>query len=420
MKRKSLGLLCTMILIFVSARSAAARIKIAALPLRDLVEIQLDNSKYTLVEEERIVPLLKSTAKNGNNMIDFSWSNTRIDKNSIQFRPLSIRTGGTFRPIKKVQPGGGGGMIDEVNVINVSYPPNENALVWEVYAHEACSVKVRVSYLISNLTRGFSYRALADQDETMLVLKDYLEMRNYSGEDFGHANVWAGFGDQFKKQVDQQVEIKMLVHLFKDIPVQKTFSFDWYKHGPLNQDKPFASRILMHYELTNDEKHGMGLFPLQPGKVRIFIDDGHGGEAFLGEDWAKLTPLDGKMELYLGEARDIVCTRTIEKNERHHIRGNLYNQEIIIKYEMENFKDKPLILRIVEQMNRIGQEYFGNTHGDIEWEMGQKTSKEIRFTYDQGQVLPVLHMDLPANSKSKDDEVKKQVALFHFTIKNLW
>ncbi|MFW6133882.1 MAG: hypothetical protein ACOC8F_08300, partial [Planctomycetota bacterium] len=61
---------------------AAGRIKLAALPVRQRVEIQLDNAGATLVEEERIVPLLQSTPERGNNRIDFSWSNTHIDKNS--------------------------------------------------------------------------------------------------------------------------------------------------------------------------------------------------------------------------------------------------------------------------------------------------------------------------------------------------
>ena len=86
-------------------------------PVRERVEVQLDNTHYTLVEEERIVPLLKSTAENGNNRIDFSWSNTHIDKNTILFRPLEIRQRGKFRAIKKVD-----GRY-EVNVINVAYPP---------------------------------------------------------------------------------------------------------------------------------------------------------------------------------------------------------------------------------------------------------------------------------------------------------
>ena len=133
----------------VPAMPALGRIKLAALPARERVEIQLDNASYTLVEEERIVPLLKSTP-DGNNMIDFSWSNTSIDKDSIQFRPIAVSEDGKYRPIRKVKIGEAK-EIDEISVINVAYPPNENALVWEVYAHDACAVKVRVSYLISNL-----------------------------------------------------------------------------------------------------------------------------------------------------------------------------------------------------------------------------------------------------------------------------
>jgi hypothetical protein len=399
--------------------SAEARIKLAALPVRERVEIQLDNGRFTLVEEERIVPLLKSAPGLGNNMIDFSWSNTQINKDSIQFRPIAVRDGDKYRPIKKVKTAGGD-KIPEINVINVSYPPGENALVWEIYAHEACAVKVRVSYLVSNLTRSFSYRALADKDETRLILKNYLQVRNYSGEDFGTAGVWAGFGQKFNKLVEQQVDIKMLLQKFNEVPVEKTYTFDWYAHGPLNDDKPYASKVLMHYKLKNDEDNGLGAYPLPPGKVRIFIEDGRGGEAFLGEDWARLTPIDSEMKLYLGEARDVVCTRTIEKNERHHVRGNLYNQEVIIKYEIENFKDKEVTLGMVEQLNRVGQEYFGNIHGDVEWEKEKKTSKRIRISLEEGGTTPTLYVDLPARPKNSDQEVEKTVVRFHFTLLNMW
>jgi len=407
----SLALLAALL----TATPAMARIKLAALPQRERVEIQLDNGQFTLVEEERIVPLLKSTPQTGNNTIDFSWSNTAIDKDSIQFRPLAIVEGGASRPIAKINEA-----TDEVTVINVAYPPGENALVWEVYAHEACSAKVRVSYLISNLTRSFSYRAKADNDETTLTLRNFIQLRNYSGEEFGTAGVWAGFGERFLKEVGQQEDIKMLLHRFENVPIQKTYTFDWYTHGPLNPDKPLASKVLMHYKLTNDEKHSMGLFPLQPGKVRIFIDDGHGGEAFLGEDWAQLTPLDGDMRLYLGEARDVVCERIIEHKQKQQIQGNLYSLEMIIKYEIQNFKDKPVTLDIAEQLNRVAQEHGSQPRGDVEWEMAPQTAKELDITYEQGGATPILHIDLPAKPKENVEEVEKTIVRFHFTLNNLW
>ncbi len=52
--------------------------------MRERVEIQLDNPGATLVEEERIVPLVK-----GVNQVDFSWANTQIDPNTIVFRVIA-------------------------------------------------------------------------------------------------------------------------------------------------------------------------------------------------------------------------------------------------------------------------------------------------------------------------------------------
>jgi len=406
---------------------ASARIKLVALPARERVEIQLDNGRYTLVEEERIVPLQKSTAA-GNNKIDFSWSNTTIDKNSIQFRPIGIRDGDKVRPIRKVKRGGRA--VDEIAVINVSYPPNENALVWEVFAAEGCAVRVRVSYLIRNLTRTFNYKAVANKTETRLLLRKYIQMRNYSGEDFGFDNVWIGYGSllKFPRAVGQQEEIKMLLYRFTDVPVTKTYTFNWYAHGPLNKDKPFASRVLMHYVLKNDKANKLGVVPLEPGKVRIYIQDNRGGEAFLGEDWGRLTPIGGKMQLALGQARDIACKRMVEFKEVHPIRGDLADVRVTIRYEIENFKPDPVTLDIVEQMNRLAAQYGRRSHrnhnrtphGDAEWKMGDRTSKEIMFSHEYGGHNPVLHVKLPARPKDDAKKVTKTVVRFQFTIKNVW
>ncbi len=388
------------------ARPVAARVKLAALPRRERVEIRLDHGRFTLVEEERIVPLLQSTDRRGNNRVDFSWANTRIDKNSIQFRPIAIRDQGRFRPLRD----------GEVKVINVSYPPNENALVWEVFSAKACALKVRVSYLISNLTRRFAYRALANNDETHLTLRKYLRISNWSGEGFGEAGVWAGFGPTFRRKIGNQQDLKLLIQRFERVPIKKTFTFDWYTYGALNPAKPLASKVRLHYELQNRRKDGLGAYPLQPGKVRIFIEDKRGGEAFLGEDWARLTPIDDKMRLFLGEARDVICTRTIKSNQRHRVHGNLFHQELVLRYEIENYKKTPVTLDIVERMNRIAQQYGRAPKGGAEWIGGEQTTPALRITTERGHALPVLHATVPAAG----EKPQKHVFEFHFTIKNLW
>ena len=53
------------------------------LPERDSVRIDIQNGRFTLVEEERTVNL-----QQGRNQVDFSWANIGIDKDSIVFRVI--------------------------------------------------------------------------------------------------------------------------------------------------------------------------------------------------------------------------------------------------------------------------------------------------------------------------------------------
>jgi len=397
-----------LLLLLLGISPAAARVKLAALPRRERVEIQLDHGLFTLVEEERVVPLLATTPEAGNNFVDFSWTTAQVDKDSVLFRPVAVREGDAFRPLRD----------GEVEVVNVGYPPNENALVFEVFARRACAVKVRVSYLMRNLTRAFAYRALADRDEQFLTLKTYLVLGNRSGEEFEGARVWAGIGPRVDAGPEDGDDIRLLLDRAARVPVRKTFTFDWYANGPLSAEKPFASRVLMHYALRNDEANGLGRFLLPAGKARIFIDGGASGEAFLGEDWFPTTPLDREARLFLGEARDVVCTRTIEKNERHPVEGNLFHQEVRLRYEIENFRDKPATLDIVEQLNQLASQYGTRPPGDVEWELLDGTTPGLALATDDGSSRPVLSVDLAP--RPKEGAVEKRVVILHVLLKNLW
>src|ERR1051326_9319531 len=145
------------LLIFLLTPNAHARIKLITLPVRQRVQIQLDNPSATLVEEERIVPLVK-----GENEVNFSWANTQIDLNTIVFRVIA--------------PAGDKNI--DAKVLSVSYPPNEAALIWNVAATDSGSARVRISYVLGNLTKSFNYRAIASRDETTLTLSQYMRLQN--------------------------------------------------------------------------------------------------------------------------------------------------------------------------------------------------------------------------------------------------
>ena len=407
-----LSVLCVVV-VTVSLRGPAfGRIKLITLPVRERVEIQLDNPNATLVEEERIVPLLK-----GLNHVDFSWSNSRIDKWSIQFRVIEMPTRAKRRddPASLVGPDG---RVERIRVVDVAYPPGENALVWQVYAEEGFAARIRISYIIAGLTRMFDYRAVAEHDESTLVLRKYIRLDNLCGEEFGEAGIWAGFGPHFLRPVGMNEAKRMLLWKFERVPIVKTYTFDWWS-GATVPDQPEQRYVLMHYELTNDRKNNMGDFPLQPGKVRIFQKDGHGANAFIGEDWAGFTPIDDVMKLYLGLARDIEVKRKVTRNLRHPGHGRPYTRELIVHYTIRNFKNTAVTLDIREDMNRLRDEFCGKRGYDAEWEVVRKDTTLAEAQVERiNSRTAVYHVPLPAAPKDKDAKVETHVVTVHILFKN--
>ena len=397
-----------------AAGPAWARVKLTTLPARERVEIQLDNVQATLVEEERIVTLLK-----GDNQIDFSWSNTAIDKGTIQFRvvDMPLRAKEKDDPPSLVRPDG---RVEQIRVINVSYPPGENALVWQVYADKPFAARIRISYLISNLRQSFNYRAVAENDESTLTLRNYLRMDNFSGEEFGSSGVWAGFGNYFHSEVGFNEAKEMLVWKFDEVPIKKTYTFDWWT-GQRVPDEPEQRYVEMRYVLNNDKAHAMGLFPLQFGKVRIYQKDGHGGEAFIGEDWGKFTPIDDEMKLYLGLARDVVVRRKISQNLRQPVKGNLFHQDVTVQYTVENFKNSALTLDLREDMNRLRDELCGSKDRDAEYEILKEGTSLAKDQIERKDTRNLeLHVPLQAAPKGGAEKVKETVVTLHLVFRNEW
>ena len=61
-------------------------------------------------------------------------------------------------------------MHDNMRVLSVSYPPNEQALIWNVVADNAGPARVRISYLNGPLNKSFNYRTVPSKDEGQLQL----------------------------------------------------------------------------------------------------------------------------------------------------------------------------------------------------------------------------------------------------------
>lgn len=311
-----------------------ARVKLVALPERARVVVSLSHPDATLVEEERIITLQK-----GLNQVDFSWRGVNIDATSIQARMLG-------------HPG-------QVIVLNTSYPPNENALIWAINSPAAQEERVRISYLLQGLTREIVYKAVAEGNETRLALRNYLRLHNNSGEDLTDAELFLGYGASFKRNIAHEEVLEMQSEKIDNLPIKKLLTWD---AAQLPWDPEYEKKtvgIPLSYVITNNAASHLGLHTLLPGKARIFLKTGEAsgdGVAFTGEDWAQLTPVDRELKLYIGQSREVKVTQRKIKDDRTNIRRNNQNQDVmwdtdeIYKIEIENFKKTPIDLLVVEHL----------------------------------------------------------------------
>lgn len=375
MKRIAWARMGILVFLSVAATNAEARIKLVALPDREETIVKLDNPANTLVEEERILALQKGT-----NHVDFSWKGVRIDPDSIRLKVLS-------HP-------------DQVGLLHVSYPPEEPALVWEIYSAQAFEEKVRISYLLRGIDRLVTYKAEAETDESRLDLKSYLVLRNFSGEKFEKVLVQLDYGKSFEKSIDHEEAKRMLFFSRFELPIEKTFLFD-AKTMPWDPEKEKTNvGIPVYYALRNTQEAGLGDHALWEGKVRIFQKDGKGSTIFLGEDQGAFTPVGEKMKLTIGESRDVVVTQRQMKKEQTNLRRNrkgipvLYDTDEVIQIKVENFKDKIAHMILVE-------------HIPGQWEM-----KECTEGYKKKDAHTIeFHLKL--------EPKEKREIVFHFQQKNL-
>ncbi len=344
---------------------AEGRIKLTALPQREETIIRLDNPHATLVEEERIL-----TLQAGINQVDFSWRGVHISPDSICIRILS-------HP-------------DKVILLSISYPPDEDALTWQIFSTEALEERVRISYLLGGINSLMTYKAIASKDETIVNMESFLVLQNFSGEDFSQINVQLEYGKTFEQAIQYEETKKMSFLSYYNLPITKKLIFDTaelpWEPAQLSENVG----IPVYYVIKNNKNSNLGASALRGGKVRIFQNDDHKGHIFLGEDETPFTPIDKEIKLYIGNSRDVVVTQYKMKDKKINIRTNtrreiiLYDTDEVINVKVENFKDKPASLTLIE-------------HIPNQWDMEKTTHK-----YEKTDATTIkFELMIPANGEEK-------------------
>ncbi|HSV26377.1 MAG TPA: hypothetical protein VLH60_00650, partial [Sedimentisphaerales bacterium] len=190
------------------------------------------------------------------------------------------------------------------------------------------------------------------------------------------------------------------------VPITKVWTWDAARlpWDPSRLDNQNVG-VPVVYRIMNDGQSGLGAFTMWGGKARVFQDDGRGGTIFLGEDTTELIPVGGKMELYIGDSRDIVVTQRKMRDQQINIRRNkdnnivLYDTDEIITAKIENFKDSPAVLTMIQ-------------HIPGEWEM-----IECNMTYEK-QDASTLKFEIALPARQGDKPAVAELTM-HYQRKNV-
>jgi hypothetical protein len=92
---------------------------------------------------------------------------------------------------------------------------------------------------------------------------------------------------------------------------------------------------------------------------------------------------------------------------------------VVVKYEIENFKDQPVKLDIAENLRHVRSEVRGDSGRDVQWQLGPDHSlgdkpDAKRSSADQ----LVFRVELPA--ADEDGKAETIIHKLHLILKNEW
>ena len=286
-------------------------------------------------------------------------------------------------------------------------------LQWKLNAAKAGEHLAKVTYQASSMGWIADYTLIAKKDDTLADLSGWVTINNQSGATYTDAKIKLMAGDvhtvtqyrggkmkaeggesrcdaenlgfqeksfaeyhlytlgrpaTVKESETKQIELMGAV----DVPSRKIYRYDAAMD-------PKKVRVLLG--LQNREQDHLGK-PLPAGKVRVYKqDEADGSLEFVGEDRIGHTAKDEKLELYVGDAFDIVGER-IQTNTKQHPQHTWQS----FKVTLRNHKDQagPVKVEVVEHVGAWGN-----------WEIEQKSDDFVKK--DAGTV--VFTVDVPKDGE---------------------
>jgi hypothetical protein len=260
-------------------------------------------------------------------------------------------------------------------------------LLWTLDNRGASTQRVEASYLTSNMNWSADYVLTVARDEKNADLDGWVTLTNGSGVAYQNAKLQLVAGEihevtpaavpkalraavmaadsvaqqQFQQEAFSEYHLYTLgrrtsiqnneskqISLLSasSVPVEKSLRVEgqsYYYRNSQGIGNAISEPVKVFYRFRNDEKGGLGM-PLPAGIVRVYQSDSKGGTQFVGEDRITHTPKEETLNIYIGNAFDVVCER--KQMDYKKLASNLYEMEYQIK--LRNHKDAPVTVEVRE------------------------------------------------------------------------
>jgi hypothetical protein len=130
------------------------------------------------------------------------------------------------------------------------------------------------------------------------------------------------------------------------VGIEKLFRVDgqqYYYQNAQSPGTPIKDPVQVHIKFKNSEANALGM-PLPAGTVRVYQGDSKGRVQFIGEDRIQHTPKDETLDLYIGNAFDVVA----ERKQTDYQRLGSRTAEMAYEIALRNHKPEAITVQVNE------------------------------------------------------------------------
>lgn len=336
---------------------------------------------------------------------------------------------------------GGVVVISQDDVQDIQFPELPSGLItrptlrWLIGSDNGGDQQVELTYLTGGINWTADYNILLASDNSSLDLNGWVTLNNNSGTAFQDATVKLVAGDVNRVQAEvanQRIQEDMMFAMAADgaAPVEQREFFEYqlyeiarnvtvgnnetkqvefvtgssvqaitffvydgsprfYGYGGFYFDQYYGQTGITdvgnYLEFTTDEEGGLGA-DLPAGRIRVYQADIDGSALLIGENRIDHTPQGEDVQIYLGNAFDLVGERI--QTDYEEIGNNVMEETFEIS--LRNHKDDETVeIRIPERMTRWSN--WEILESSIEFEQVNAFEIEFRAEVPAGEEVVISY-----------------------------